>query len=1087
MNSQIFKLILLLACLPICTADASQFEEVTTGSGIDYIGESKGASWADYNGDGWPDVWVTNRYDEFRLYVNNGNGTYTDSSSVITSSNYGAYGSAWGDFDNDGDPDILNAGPGGCGGECTNAHANIFLVNDNGFLVNDAASYGVDYPLGRGRTPLWFDWDIDGRLDLLVSNAARSDGAGPTAFLTQDEGRFIDDTAVAGISPLDSKFAQLARFAPGAPPRLIAAGSQYPLGIYDYSAFPFLDIQESIGLPMTYNVQDAIIADFNGDLLTDVFLARSNEYNSAAILIDTNVLGARLKAVGDQKAFRFKATGSVHFEIYGDGLTPLNEIHIGENATVQATRQFTLSDDDPAVIGIQPHEPGIDTGIYIGYQPADGFWEIQLSSPARKARDFRIEADSPISELNIIGFENFEDIEITDRLFMQFSNGFVDNTVVAGLDTPTPCGSAVAADFDNDMDLDIYMVCRGSITNRANILYENLGDGTFLAEPEAGGAEGSTLGRGDSVATADFDNDGFMDFIVTNGDNQYPFNKGPHQLFRNLGNMNHWLEIDLEGVSSNRDGIGAQIIATAGEISQVRDQNGGMHLWSQNHQRIHFGLGDHTVVDRITVYWPSGIVQELENIEADAIIRIVEPSGAPQPPVAVGDNVNTDMDTATTVDVLVNDYDPNRETLAITTVQSPTDQGGIATINDNSTPDDPGDDFIDYTPPGGFADTDTFTYTIDDGTGFADTATVIVTVKASSTCNLYGEPNYGLETEDGIFLWKEGAVWHLRAVAGSSGWQKYTGSIVSDMEFSNVTPVSLEASDTLDTSNAQEIIFDLRMSAPWIDGIDFEAPAGATIYFDVQASSGDAADLVFIGGDRCPIDQLPYQLSSESSNTLPVAIFTADPVLGEVPLYMSFDASMSYDPDAEGSIVSYEWNYGDGTDPESGLTTSNHTYNTPGIYIVTLTVTDNAGSSDTASQTITVGSSNTCNPYGEPNYGLETEDGIFLWKEGNVWHLRAVAGSSGWQKYIGSIVSDIPPISVTPVSLEASDTLDTSNAQEIIFDLRMSAPWLDGVDFEVEAGAAVYVDVQASSGDAADLVFIGENRCPIDQLPYQLP
>jgi hypothetical protein len=68
----------------VYAADASQFEEVTTQSGIDYIGESKGAAWADYNGDGWPDVWVTNRYNELRLYVNNGDGTFTDFSSVIT-------------------------------------------------------------------------------------------------------------------------------------------------------------------------------------------------------------------------------------------------------------------------------------------------------------------------------------------------------------------------------------------------------------------------------------------------------------------------------------------------------------------------------------------------------------------------------------------------------------------------------------------------------------------------------------------------------------------------------------------------------------------------------------------------------------------------------------------------------------------------------------------------------------------------------------------------------------------------------------------------------------------------------------------
>jgi hypothetical protein len=54
---------------------------------------------------------------------------------------------------------------------------------------------------------------------------------------------------------------------------------------------------------------------------------------------------------------------------------------------------------------------------------------------------------------------------------------------------------------------------------------------------------------------------------VTNGLGPAPFNEGPTQLFRNLGNSNHWLELDLEGVVSNRDGIGANIFATAGETT----------------------------------------------------------------------------------------------------------------------------------------------------------------------------------------------------------------------------------------------------------------------------------------------------------------------------------------------------------------------------------------------------------------------------------------------------------------------------------------------------------------------------------------
>jgi PKD repeat protein len=91
-------------------------------------------------------------------------------------------------------------------------------------------------------------------------------------------------------------------------------------------------------------------------------------------------------------------------------------------------------------------------------------------------------------------------------------------------------------------------------------------------------------------------------------------------------------------------------------------------------------------------------------------------------------------------------------------------------------------------------------------------------------------------------------------------------------------------------------------------------------------------------------------LYPSGTNQAPTARITASPTSGEAPLSVSFNASGSTDPD--GSIVSYSWNFGEGT---SGTgVTRGHTYNNSGNYTVSLTVTDDDGATDSASTVIQV-------------------------------------------------------------------------------------------------------------------------------------
>jgi hypothetical protein len=241
--------------------------------------------------------------------------------------------------------------------------------------------------------------------------------------------------------------------------------------------------------------------------------------------------------------------------------------------------------------------------------------------------DFIAKATQTISEFKAIHFKIFKP-EGKDALLLQQNDGFVEKTLVGEAGEDTACNSVVAGDFDNDMDVDLYLTCTGPIKNLPNRLMENDGKGGFIVVPAAGGAAGSQFGRGDVVACADYNRDGFLDLFITNGtDPTSPFvADGPHQLFRNQGNDNHWLEIDLEGVVSNRDGIGAIVELEAGGILQIREQTGGMHHLTQNHQRLHFGLGTNTRINQLTVKWPSGIFSQFKDIEVDQILRIREPA-----------------------------------------------------------------------------------------------------------------------------------------------------------------------------------------------------------------------------------------------------------------------------------------------------------------------------------------------------------------------------------------------------------------------------------------------------------------------------
>jgi hypothetical protein len=221
------------------------------------------------------------------------------------------------------------------------------------------------------------------------------------------------------------------------------------------------------------------------------------------------------------------------------------------------------------------------------------------------------------------------DLWVTDSRYNRLmrntgQNRFEDISASSGISQQTAqyvsWGSGIY-DFDNDGLLDILTYHGGLIhlIPQEHSLFRGVGNGKFADASQQAGSifDVKTVGRG--ACFADYDNDGKVDaFLVNLG--------GAATLFHNVSTKTgHWLTIQLKGTTSNRDGIGARLELTAGAHKELAERVAGSSYLSQDDGRIHFGLGAAMRVDKLTVHWPSGKNQTLENLATDRILVVEEP------------------------------------------------------------------------------------------------------------------------------------------------------------------------------------------------------------------------------------------------------------------------------------------------------------------------------------------------------------------------------------------------------------------------------------------------------------------------------
>ncbi|RKU39613.1 hypothetical protein C6496_00450 [Candidatus Poribacteria bacterium] len=215
---------------------------------------------------------------------------------------------------------------------------------------------------------------------------------------------------------------------------------------------------------------------------------------------------------------------------------------------------------------------------------------------------------------------------------------FFDVSFISGIGAATLPYFKWAAeffDYNNDGLLDLF-VANGHLQEnislfsdstypQADLLFRNTHqqDGTYRftdASTEVGLTQlPRKVSRG--AAFGDYDNDGDIDVFLNNS-NQ------PATLLRNEGgNNNHWLMLQLIGTQSNVSAIGTKVFVKAGDLSLFREVRSGASYLSQSDLRVHFGLGENSEVDTLEVHWQSGRREQFSGLKSNQIFRIKEGHG----------------------------------------------------------------------------------------------------------------------------------------------------------------------------------------------------------------------------------------------------------------------------------------------------------------------------------------------------------------------------------------------------------------------------------------------------------------------------
>lgn len=599
-----------------------EFRESSEAVGLDRVGQSYSAAAADFNRDGWPDLAVS-KHSTVSLYRNRKGESFRDVSGIGRFERGDTHGLAWLDWNSDGWPDLY-VSRGADRGRIQ--RGNRLHLNQGGRAFDlaerdDVVANGD----GRGRSATPWDLNDDGRLDLLILNHYQPDRPQRLA-LSGDDG-YRDAARAAGWDDLRAETVTALRL-DGETVWVLSGYTRDAGRVYRRDeAGRFIDITRDIGVNVdpAATVAAAAVADVNNDGLEDLYLVRAPHQGQGAAMTGQGLEFRYTKNMTPENAgLHFQAAGAFTLRAWAEGRLEHASLYLGPEARPADRGEVQVMPSDASLDGA----PSLDeekAGVFL-WRTGPGAYELRYVPGPDGPREMTGRLVAVGDELELAGqYGHYEpNRDAPNELYIQRDGRLHDVDEAAD---PRSGRDAVFADFDNDGDLDLYVLNGGALfENPPNRVYENRGGFDFADVTHLAGGTGSERGRGTTVLSFDYDRDGRMDLFLTNGEGAPPRrHEGPYELFRNESRAGNWLQVSLEATDSNPMALGARVVVQTVDGRQERFVGAATGALVTSWLPLHFGLGEAEHA-RVTVHWPSGRTQRRQ-AQANKLVTVTEPSG----------------------------------------------------------------------------------------------------------------------------------------------------------------------------------------------------------------------------------------------------------------------------------------------------------------------------------------------------------------------------------------------------------------------------------------------------------------------------